>query len=150
MASLRSRWLLFFGISAVLLAAQSVAYPALTAPPPPASPPQPSYKLSIFEIQYPYVDPRDEYVRPSVDRRTQAALSYSAAWLSDSFPGKAQCQIVLYGAGAEVVGRYRFELISYSPEALKGEGFGPPVRVSARPVAASGSCKDSIHPADNL
>lgn len=123
------------------------AYPAPTASPPP-DPPQPSYELSNFKIQYPYVDPRDVYVEPSVDRRTQAAVSYSAAWLSDSYPGTANCQIVLYGAGAEVVGRYSFELISYSPEALEGEGFGPPVRVKGRPVAASGSCADSIPPED--
>lgn len=150
MASLRNRWLLFFGISAALLAVQSVAYPALTPPPRAASLPQPSYELSNFRIQYPYVDPRDEYVEPSVDRRTQAAVSYDSVWAGDSFPGLADCVIVLYGEAGQLVGRMEFELKNYSPRAPGGNAFWPMIEVSGRPVSAGGSCEDSIHPEDGL
>lgn len=146
MTSLRNRWLLFFGASAALLAVQGVAYPALTPAPRPA-PPQASYELSDFRIQYPYVDPRDEHAERPVDRSNQAAVSHDAAWAGDTFPGTADCVIVLYGSRGQIVGRMEFELKSYSRRAPGGDAFWPQIVVSERPVSADGSCADSVHPA---
>jgi hypothetical protein len=145
MTSLRNSWLLFFGVSAALLALQAVAYPALT-PPPRSVPLQASYELSNFRIQYPYVDPRDEYAETPVDRSNQAAVAYDAAWASDSFPGTAECVLVLYGGRGQVVGRVEFELKSYSRRAPGGDAFWPMIAVSERPVSADGSSADSVPP----
>lgn len=145
MTSPRSSWLLFFGVSAALLAIQAVAYPALTPRPRPV-PPQPSYELSNFRIQYPYVDPRDEYSETPVDRSNQAAVAYDSVWASDTFPGTAECVVVLYGGKGQVVGRAEFELKNYSRRTPGGRAFWPPTTVTGRPVSADGSCADSVPP----
>lgn len=145
--ALHNRWLLFFGASAALLAAQWVAYPAPTPPRPPG-PPQPSYELSNFKIQYPYADPRDEYAEKPVDRSNQAAVSYDTSWSGDAFPGAADCVIVLFGNRDQVVGRAELEMKSYSPRAPGGNAYWPKIEVSERPVSAGGSCADSVHPTE--
>lgn len=148
-ASLRARWLLFLAISAGLLAIQWALYPD----PPSASaprPPGPSYELSNFKIQYPYVDPRDEYAERPVDRSGQAAVSYDSEWAGDGFPGTAECVIVLYGKKGQKVGRVEFSLKSYSRRAPGGNAFWPQIAVSGRPVSAGGSCADSVYPAEGV
>lgn len=105
----------------------------------------PSYELFDFEIQYPYVDPRDEYVDEPVVRSTTAGVSYAGRWAGSSYPGKANCEIILYGATGDVVGRVDFAITSGTPEAPP-TNFWPQIEVSAPPVSATGSCANSAYP----
>lgn len=106
----------------------------------------PSYELFDFEIQYPYVDPRDQYADEPVDRSNLAGVSYASRWAGSTYPGMAKCQIVLRGGTGDVVGRVDFEVTSGMPQTPPTD-FWPQIEVSAPPLSASGSCANSVYPA---
>ena len=98
-----------------------------------------SYRLSDFQIAYPFDDPRPD-VQPSLD---VAGVSFLASWTTSDYPGEAQCQLRLMDATGQVVGTLDFSLQSAT------DGFsGPPmeVPVSRPPVSADGSCGEGNYP----
>lgn len=106
----------------------------------------PSYELLDFEIQYPYVDPRDQYADEPVDRSNLAGVSYASRWAGSSYPGMAKCEIVLRGGTGDVVGHVDFEVTSGMPQTPPTD-FWPQIEVSAPPLSATGSCANSVYPA---
>ena len=108
----------------------------------------PSYELFNLKIQYPYVNPRDIYTDEVEARTNEAGVSYASRWAGSTYPGTANCEIVLYDGDGDIVGRAEFGLSSGSPQ-YPPTDFWPQVEVTAPPVSATGSCANSVYPTGN-
>lgn len=125
--------LVVFAASAVvaLTLAARTEEPTVTA----AGPDQPTYRLSNFSFQYPF--PASGSSEDSAPSPAFAGVTFRSEWVSDIFPGDAECQIILRGADGAVVASWYLLVTTLEPTAVQGPA---PVEVAAPPISAAGSC----------
>jgi hypothetical protein len=96
-----------------------------------------TYAIEDVQLQYPYLDlavlPGEERADP-----TRAGVAYVARWMTDRYPGKGQCVLVLEDDSGDEVGRKEFTLNAEEPVATIDDF--EPVDVSARPASGWGRC----------
>lgn len=97
-----------------------------------AAPGQPSYHLEEMTVEYPYI------AEDGAANGSTASVSYSVRWTSESYPGPAECNIVLYDAIGNVVGEQAVEVSTATAASRRREDM--PVAVSGVPVRAEGGC----------
>jgi hypothetical protein len=92
-----------------------------------------TYRLTDFDITYPYDDPRSD-VSPSFQ---SAGVSYMVHWPGGRYPGNAHCHLKLVAAGGQAVGSLAFHLDSAS-DGVRTRLTGVPV--DRPPASAEAAC----------
>jgi hypothetical protein len=94
--------------------------------------------LADLEIAYPYVN------NNGTADDSKAAVSFMAAWATDSFPGETLCTISLVDGTGEPVGETSF---GFSSGEKTSRRFGPVLAVvSGTPLEARGTCSPGSYP----
>lgn len=102
----------------------------------PAESGEATYEIGGISVQYPYTalgrvgSPPD----PS-----QAGVSFTATWSTDSYPGEVTCLVTLLSGTEEVVGETLTNIDSLEPEAYMPSNL--PVPVNGRPSGATIVCE---------
>lgn len=99
----------------------------------------PTYNIYDIEIEYPYVDPRSGVADPQ-----RAGVSHLSSWATATYPGEAECEIVLQDAAGNTAGRLPFGLSSGTAEPSRSSL--APVQVSSPPTSGVGKCAESVYP----
>lgn len=122
-----------------LVGSVAIAVSAQDRVPEPPQPGAPSYELTAFELQYPFLK---EGPDGRVDELTDAAgVAFTSTWTTTYYPGEASCIVEILDAAGEVVGQREFGLDTEVPTA----SFAPrmPVAVIGSPARPRGYCGEA-------
>lgn len=110
-----------------------------------ADPNQPTYRLSVADLHYPYLQrTQDGYI----EDQARVGVTLRGAWVAtDQYPGIATCEIRVRDDSGHLVGSRELEVGSTGPQT---SAIGPvSVDVSGVPVTADAQCAAASLPGDD-
>ncbi len=97
-----------------------------------AKPGEPTYVLTGLTVEFPYTAP------DGVVDESEAGVRYDIAWSTPTYPGRAECELLVLDDDGSVVGSSRYEFMNLVPQVA---GDGPlPVPISGVPASVEAAC----------
>jgi hypothetical protein len=104
----------------------------------PAAPGQPTYLLSDFQLQYPYIDVTSNHLGDEEDP-SRVGVRFRSEWAGGEYPGVAVCEIQALNEDGNIVGSVVADVESLVPSAAPA-GWTP-IAVSEEPTSFASTCE---------
>lgn len=104
----------------------------------PAGPGQPTYLLSDFQIQYPYVDVNSNHLGDEEDP-SRVGVQFVTEWAGGEYPGVAICEVRALNEAGNVIGSVVADVESLVP--IGGPEGWTPIAVSEAPSSLASTCE---------
>lgn len=99
---------------------------------------EPTYVLSDFDVQYPYID-RTPKVLGGIEDIGRAGVRYTTSWAGRDYPGVATCRVEAHDSSGNLMGSFVGDVESLVPVA-KGEAWTP-LEATEMPSTITAECE---------